>query len=237
MLLNTLLFATMSLLTPSNATPNGDSLSLTYLVRAPKVNIANPPLLILLHGVGSNEADLFSLADQLNDSCLIVSARAPFVISEGSYKWYDVSFASGKPQINPAQAEQSRQILLTFIDELKAKYKVNEKRIYLGGFSQGAIMSFSVALTAPEKIHGFIALSGRVLDEVRTQMVATDRFKALHALIIHGTKDNVLPVQYAQQSLQLMQDSHIDTEYHELPIAHNVSMETIRLVNEWLMKH
>ncbi|RLD77202.1 MAG: phospholipase, partial [Bacteroidetes bacterium] len=55
-------------------------LSLDYLVRYPKKNVENPPLMIMLHGYGSNEQDLFSFADELADELLIISAKAPLTL-------------------------------------------------------------------------------------------------------------------------------------------------------------
>src|SRR5690606_33828319 len=118
---------------------------LEYLLRKPKSNIEHPPMLILLHGLGSNEKDLFQLADYLDDDYLIVFARAPYTYGNNGYKWYDLSFPSGQPVHNSEQAEKSRLLLLDFVQELKQTHKVNENKIFLGGFSQGAIMSYSVA--------------------------------------------------------------------------------------------
>ncbi len=84
--------------------------SLTYLVREPKVSADKPPLLILLHGVGSNEKDLFSFATHLPDKFRIISARAPIELGPSSFAWYQVDFSSGKPvrkwkKQSPADAE------------------------------------------------------------------------------------------------------------------------------------
>ena len=93
----------MSLTTSLNAAPTGTRLH--YLMRGPKVASAKPPLLLLLHGVGSNEADLFSFADQLPDEYLVVSARAPITLGPESYAWYQVDFSTGTPIFNAQQAE------------------------------------------------------------------------------------------------------------------------------------
>ena len=68
------------------------NLSLEYLVRQPKTKAENPPLIILLHGYGSNEEDLFSFAEELPDSMLVISVRAPLSIGFGSYAWYTIHF-------------------------------------------------------------------------------------------------------------------------------------------------
>ena len=65
---------------------------LHYIVRTPKITSENPPLLLLLHGYGSNEEDLFSFAEELPDELLIVSPQAPLSMGFGSYAWYSINF-------------------------------------------------------------------------------------------------------------------------------------------------
>jgi len=67
-------------------------LSLEYKIREPKIPTDNPPLLILLHGYGSNEDDLFSFAPELPEEFLIISARAPLTLGVDSYAWYTHPF-------------------------------------------------------------------------------------------------------------------------------------------------
>src|SRR5690606_32869739 len=69
-----------------------EKLALHYIVREPKKRTENTSLLILLHGYGSNEEDLFSFAAELPDELLIVSARAPQNLGYGSYAWYTIHF-------------------------------------------------------------------------------------------------------------------------------------------------
>lgn len=216
--------------------PLDTTLSLKYVVRPPKVRKADAPLLLLLHGVGSNERDLFSFAGALDPHYWVVSARAPFTVSEGSYKWYTVDFSSGKPLIDSVQAEQSRRSLVSFVSELKRRYKTGNAPVYIGGFSQGAIMSLSLGLTEPQLVNGMVALSGRALEEIRPATGNKKYFARLKALIVHGRKDNVLPLRYAQQSKQLLEGLGVKTEYHEIEAGHQITEETLRFLNTWLSR-
>src|SRR5437868_7299386 len=101
--------------------------SLVHLTRPPEqLEPGPPPLLLLLHGVGSHEGDLIQLAPNLDPRFFIASARAPLTLaslrSEGSYAWFHVEFTPQGPVINPGEAEGSRQALLRFIDELVETY-------------------------------------------------------------------------------------------------------------------
>ncbi|WP_197062231.1 alpha/beta hydrolase [Flavobacterium rivuli] len=105
-LLITLLFAlTMQAQTTTEA--------LHYLVRQPKIKAAHPPVLFLLHGVGSNEKDLFSFAQNLPDKYLVISARGPLTLGANRYGWFHVDFKDGKPNMNFEEQEASRKLLIT----------------------------------------------------------------------------------------------------------------------------
>ena len=102
-----------------------------YLKREPKIKIENPPILILLHGLGSNENDLFGLVQHLPDSFLILSLRAPRTIREGSYRWYDLQWIDGIPKGNVAELEESRDMLVRFIEDLHKKHKFDKQKVFL----------------------------------------------------------------------------------------------------------
>src|SRR5688500_14290447 len=136
--------------------------SLVHLVREPTQPSEKPPTLLLLHGVGSNENDLFGLAPELDPRFRIVSARAPIELGPGAYGWYEVAFTPTGIVGNLEQAHSSLARLVGFVDQLAAE------RLFLLGFSQGAIMTLGLALTQPEKVAAAVALSGRfMLDELR----------------------------------------------------------------------
>ena len=179
----------------SLATSKNQESPLYYLIREPKIQTDHPPLILLLHGVGSNEEDLFSFAGQLPDKFLVVSARAPLSVGKDSYAWYQVDFSKGKPIFNQEQEEASKKIIIQFISFLKKRYVFDDQRVYLCGFSQGAIMSYAVGLTNPELIQGIAAMSGRILDEVKPLTASNEKLKHLNIFISHGANDGVLTIQ------------------------------------------
>ena len=128
-------------------------LSLPHLVRQPEIASENPPLLLMLHGYGSNEEDLFSFADWLPNSLLIVSLRAPFQLPPYGFAWYSINWDAADGKLSDIrQAAESRNLIAKIIDEIIEKYKVDKSRICLMGFSQGAILSLATALTYPQKV-------------------------------------------------------------------------------------
>jgi phospholipase/carboxylesterase len=209
-----------------------DSLVLQYLVREPKVQSAKKKAIILLHGVGSNEADLFSLADQLPDDFLIICPRGQYTLGAGRYAWYNVDFSTGKPIFDTAQEASSRAIIKQFVEQVKQQYQVSE--IYLGGFSQGAIMSYSVGLTNPQNIKGIIALSGRLLVEIRPSIFKNEEVQQLKVFIAHGVQDNTLPVQYAREAKSYLENLGIQSSYHEYNMGHQINGAVIKGLKDWL---
>ncbi len=210
--------------------------SLIHLVREPlRKNPGAPPLLLLLHGVGSHENDLFALAPRLDERFFVVSARAPITLTPSAYAWFNVKLNPAGPTINAQDAEQSRQKLLAFIDELVAAYQLDPKQVYLMGFSQGAIMGLSVALTRPDKVAGVIVMSGRVLPEVLPLLATPDALKGLPILVVHGTEDQILPVQrFARPSRDILSKLPVALTYREYPMGHQVGEESLRDIAAWL---
>ncbi|MFC0780813.1 alpha/beta hydrolase [Flavobacterium sp. HJSW_4] len=207
---------------------------LHYLIREPKIKTANPPLVILLHGVGGNEQNLFSFAPELPDNFVVVSARGPLTFGPNSFAWFQVDFSTGKPQINAEQAENSRLMLIDFINDLKSEINFNSEEVYLMGFSQGGIMSYSVALTAPEKVKGIAVMSGRLLPEIKPFMADEKRLEKLKIFISHGKQDAVLNYQYAIDATDFLKTKNLNPDFHSYEEGHTVNRQMFDDVNLWL---
>jgi phospholipase/carboxylesterase len=210
---------------------------LHYVIKEPKTKSSNPPLLILLHGVGSNEEDLFSLAPALPENYLIVSARAPIALSPNSYAWYQVDFSTGKPIYNFDQQEKSRNTLIQFIEFIKKEKGITSNEIYLCGFSQGAIMSYNIALTRPDLIKGAALMSGRLIEEIKPFAVVKDKFQHLKLFISHGTNDNVLPIDYARKANDYFISLGIHPLYKEYNAVHTIDQGMLTDLSNWLKAH
>ena len=210
------------------------TLPLVHLVRQPKIETGAPPLLLLLHGIGSNEYDLYGLAPFLDERFLIISVRAPNILGPGSYAWFEADFTPQGPVINPEQAEASRKTLIEFLQEAVTAYGADPKQVYLMGFSQGAIMSASVALTKPGLVAGVVLMSGRILPEIQPLIASREDLEGLPFLVVHGTVDMVLPITYGRASRELLSSLPVNLTYHEYPMGHEVNQESLSDVAAWL---
>lgn len=210
--------------------------SLHYLVREPNVKTDHPPVIFLMHGVGSNEKDLFNLAKSFPDNFLVISARGPLTLGPDRYAWFHVDFGSGKPVINFKEQEDSRRLMAKFIDEMKTKYNFDDTKIFLGGFSQGGIMSYSIALTHPGLIKGIAVMSGRLLPEIKPLVTDFDKLKELSIFISHGTEDNVLGIDYARDAKSWLESKHLNPNYHEYTAGHEIIQPMLQDMLAWLSK-
>lgn len=213
------------------------NLSLYHLVQEPKNKRDKNPLLLLLHGYGSNEEDLFSFAPQLPDNYYIISARAPYALPPYGNAWYAINFDAGMNKFSDnEQAIKSRDTISTFIDELINTYAIDADNITLIGFSQGSILSYATALTYPEKVNRVAALSGYINTDILPENIDNDKVKNLHFFVSHGAVDQVIPVTWARKTPELLKEYGLDVEYHEYPVGHGVAPQNFHDLMDWLAK-
>jgi phospholipase/carboxylesterase len=209
---------------------------LHYIVRQPKTEQKNPPLLILLHGYGSNEEDLFSFASELPEQLLIVSVRAPFDMNFGGYAWYAITLDANDEKFSDLdEARQSLTKIATFIDFIKKTYKTDPNNTFLLGFSQGAILSYSLSLNYPNKVQHVIALSGYINEELIPTSI-TDNNIYTDYYISHGSVDQVLPVEWARKAPQYLKANKLEHVYSEYPVGHGVAPQNFYSFKEWIEK-
>jgi phospholipase/carboxylesterase len=217
---------------------NAPNLSLVHLVREPlkASSSPGPPLLLLLHGIGSNEADLFGLAPFLDERFLIVSARAPIVMGPGAYGWFNIEFTAGGMVADIEQARQSLDLLPRFLDEIVNHYRVNTGCVYVAGFSQGAMMSLALALNWPEKVAGVVAMSGRFPSHVLKAELDEEALKAMPFMVTHGMYDPVLPIEEGRMVRKNLETLPVELTYREYTMGHEVNQESLRDVTAWLSR-
>ena len=113
----------------------------------------------------------------------------------------------------------------------------NSDEVYLMGFSQGGIMSYSVALTAPEKVKGIAVMSGRLLPEIKTLISDEKRLEKLKIFISHGKQDAVLNYQYAVDASDFLKTKNLNPNFHSYEEGHTVNKQMFDDVNLWLKKN
>lgn len=207
---------------------------LVHELRSSRNNYATDPLLILLHGLGSNEGDMAKLALNLNGNYHIASLRAPITMGQDKNTWY----AYG-PQANPKQANKqmdraTKQIMQT-INQIQRQYKLKPSKILIGGFSQGAIMSYHTALSKPAVFAGVLPMSGRLSDYTRSLVDPTNKsYKNLDFHITHGTDDQRILYTDGQKAYHLLRSKGIKATFKPYKGGHNIAKECYESINETL---
>lgn len=217
-------------------------LPLQHIARPPTEPIAgDPPMLLLLHGVGSDERDMFELAGEFDPRLYILSLRGPHALGADQYGWCEVQFTAAGPEFDPAQMEASRQMLSKFIERSAQHYGGDSKRVYLFGFSQGATLSLTLLLTDPDPLAGVISVAGRVPHELflantplSGKLSGSDALKGIQLFLGHGIHDQVLPVAFGRQAEDLLSRAPLEMTYREYEMAHEINGKCLSEIDLWL---
>lgn len=192
------------------------------------------PALVLLHGVGSNERDLAALARTFDPRFDVHSLRAPISQGPGAFAWFQVAFTAEGPRHDAAGAEAARSTIVAVLKALREDPAVDPERIYLLGFSQGAILGLSVAYTEPALVAGVIAISGRTLQEVVASVKGRTFTHGPRILLMHGTEDSRLPYAHALASEQVLKSTGLVYAFKTYAAGHTI-IEPMRAdIAAWL---
>lgn len=193
------------------------------------------PLLIMAHGYGSNENDLFSFSRALPDKLTIVSIRGDINIQNIGYAWYDINIDfNGNKIYDIEKAIESRDKIADCIEKCTEIYNTDKNNVTLLGFSQGSILINAVALTYPEKVKNVIAFSGVVDPNIIS--LSSKSLKNLSFYISHGTLDEVLPYNLSKESLKFLEKNNLNFVFEDFPVGHGVSPENFKSMLSWLTK-
>ena len=220
---------------PAATAPLLTGLPLAYRLVNPETAGHVQRLLLVLHGVGSNEVGMLPVGQALADEhTLVLLVQAPLPLGPNAFGFYQVDFSTGKPEYNRAQQEASQQQLTQFIDEATARYGVVAGQVYLLGFSQGAIMAYAVALRTPALVAGVLGFSGRMLAESRQHHAPAEQVQRVRFFISHGSHDTTLPAIYATEAVDFLRSLGIEAHYEAFAGAHEIPAASLAAARHWL---
>ena len=208
-------------------------MTLEHLVRRPERGAGPPPLVVLLHGLGADEADLFGLAPALDRRFLVVSARAPREAQPMGFAWYDIDWFRTPPRVDGAQALEARGLLARFLGEAVEGYGADPSRVWLVGFSQGASMALGLALAHPGRVRGVAAHSGRIVPAF-LPAAPPPGLAGLPVLWQHGRADAVVPVSWGREARELLPPLGVRLDYREYDLGHEIGDRSLRDLAGWL---
>lgn len=205
----------------------------------------NPTVSVIwMHGLGADGSDFVPIVRELDltgcPAIRFVFPHAPTmpVTVNGGYvmrAWYDILGTD----LAKREDEKGLRASQTSIEQLIAQEKsrgIAANRIVLAGFSQGCAMTIQTGLRHPEKLAGLLCLSGYVPIHAT---IATERLPANHdtpIFMAHGRGDQVIPIDRAEQSRDLLQSLGYSVEWHEYMMQHAVCAEEIDDISAWLRR-
>ena len=196
------------------------------------------PTILALHGRGANALDLLGLAPYLcGGQFLVLCPQAPVQIPLGpsgpvGYAWYPSTGSA--PDMTAVQA--AHESLQTFLDAALARYPCNPRQLVVLGFSQGGVMAYSLGLHQPERFAALVALSTwlppAVLDSVPSPAAA----QHLPIMVQHGSRDELIEVGRARQSVEALRPLHLAVTYREYDMGHEISARSLTDLSAWLQE-
>ncbi len=189
--------------------------------------------LVLLHGRGADERDLFPLLDMLDPErrLLGATARGPLSLPPGGAHWYVVRTV-GYPDSETFNSTYPE--LSSWLSELLAEHGIPPERTVLGGFSQGSVMAYALAL-GPDRPRpaGVLALSG-FLPRVEGFELDLAKAAGLPVAIGHGTHDPVISIEFGRDARDRLMEAGARVTYRESPMQHTIDPAFLRELPAWL---
>jgi phospholipase/carboxylesterase len=189
--------------------------------------------LVLLHGRGADEHDLLPLLDALDPGRRLVgvTVRAPLALPPGGWHWY--AFRQlGYP--DPETFRETYARLAPWLDRLPLELGIDPSRLVIGGFSQGAVMSYAMTLgPGRPKPAGLLAMSG-FMPAVEGFPLEPAELRGVPVAITHGTLDPVIPVDFGREARDRFEAAGVTVQYRETPVGHGIDPRLLPELVTWL---
>ena len=209
---------------------------LPYKIKNPTKNINDFEVIFLLHGYGSNEEDLFSLKEFIPPNYLIISLRGPISLGFDSYAWYSINFENTIDKwVDNNEAINSKKIILNDILLHLEDLDFKNKRVSLLGFSQGAILSWTLGIENPHLIKNILPLSGFFNSEI-TNSDQNSKFR-VNCFSSHGINDQIIPINWARKRLKSLRQNNVDIIFKEYESGHEINKDNLNDIIDWLYKN
>lgn len=210
-------------------------MDLQFLVREPEAITPETPMLVLLHGYGSNEEDLFAFRGDLPEDWLVVSFRAPYDLSYGGYAWYDIDFNNPEKFMEVEEAVESMKKIMKSIDHLKHHYGLTGKT-NIAGFSQGGVLTYAMTLTYPDYFHKVACLSTYPDPKILNNIKGKKEVSHLRFFISHGNEDAVIPLDWGRKAADFLYELGAFFTFREYLNGHGINQKNYMDLMEFFKK-
>lgn len=188
--------------------------------------------LLLIHGLTGDENSMWVFARDLPKHYWMIAPRAPHTAEPFGYSWRTVHPGTfGRPSFE--QLLPAAKALLRLIDEYQPSAGIESSELDVMGFSQGAAMSSVLAFLYPERIRKVGILSGFVPSGV-DEYIPQRPLAGKKIFVAHGTKDDMVPVDRARTSMDILESAGAEITYCEDEVGHKVSLECVRALRSYM---
>lgn len=209
---------------------------LRYEQAVPRDVKEGAPLVVLLHGRGSDRHDLLGMAPHLAPDAIVVTPEAPHSGLPWGYgpgwAWYQFL---GRNVPEPESFEASQQALAEFLAEIPSKLPVRTGPVVLGGFSQGGTMSVAYALRNPGAVPLVLCLSG-FLAQHPTVRATPQSVRGTRFFWGHGTMDPSIPFELGEEGRAALRAAGAELEARDYAMGHGISPDEAHDIREWIQR-
>lgn len=193
------------------------------------------PTVVALHGWGASAHDLLGVAPLLPGDVLVLCPQGPVDVPVGpgmtGHGWFPLE--PGKPP-DPEEFRKGARALRAFFAEARERYPVDPERVVLLGFSQGGAMAYEWGLSEAGSIAGLVALATWLPGPLADAVEKTPEQEELPVLVLHGTRDTMVPIERARASREALRSFGVRLMYRELDMAHELTPEALQIITRWL---
>jgi phospholipase/carboxylesterase len=206
------------------------------------------PVLLLLHGLTGDETVMWVFASRLPPRYLMIAPRAPHKFHSGGYSWHPTQ-VDGWPFIEDFR--KPAEGLLTWLKALKAEAdqgtlesseqvrtalrEADFSKFNLVGFSQGAALSYAMAMMYPDRIQLVGGLAG-FAPQGAEEFALDGKLQGKRIFVTHGTKDVVVPVERARQAVKILDQAGAEVTYCEEDVGHKLSITCFRSLADFFQR-
>jgi len=200
----------------------------------PEATRAQPaPLVVMLHGWSGDESSMWIFKRTIPAGVAIIAPRAPLLLDNGGFVWFQYAESRFNPKWSLVNAAVTK--LEHFLSALPRHYPVDPTKLMLMGFSQGAMMCSTLVFSHPFETIGVASLAGAVLP-LRDVEPQDNLLAGLPVFVAHGTRDEVIPIEYARQTRTVYAGFGADVTYGEYPTAHKMHTNAFKDLKQWVSR-
>jgi len=202
--------------------------NLSFISSSPEDDSLSLGVIFLLHGFGANMRDLVDIAPMINKKDFIyIFPNAPFEINSGfnqkAYSWFDFD--------NLNEIKESEKILENTIEESLGLFNIDKDKIYLGGFSQGGMMTMHADIIHQNLFSGLLILSSTIISQIDLNI---DLSLNPRVFLAHGVNDSIISINQGQETHRKLISKGLNVEYHEYEMGHQIIEKEIIDIKSWL---